>query len=217
MVFKFVILCASLAVANAGLTALSPVATYSSAPSVSYSSFSSPIHTNTISYAAAAPAALATHTTTYAAHSAHSAPIATTLHHAQPLAYSSAPAVATVYNSAYSHPAQSTIISSPAVGSTHQSTVRSFGGTVSHHSKAVDTAFSSVRQSDTRSSNNVYTPALAATNTLTYAAAAPAIHTATAYHAAPAAAIYAPKTLHYSSSPLVAHVSFDGLGTHYAF
>lgn len=194
MVFKFVILCASLAVANAGLTAIAPVATYSSAPSVSYSTFSSPLHTNTISYAAAAPA------------------IATTLHHAQPLAYSSAPAVATVYNSAYSHPATS-IISAPAVGSTHQSTVRSFGGTVSHHSKAVDTAFSSVRQSDTRSSNNVYTPALAAT---TYAASAPAIHTT--YSAAPSAAIYeAPKTLTYSSSPLVAHVSFDGLGTHYAF
>lgn len=208
MVFKFIVLCASLAVANAGLTAISPVATYSSAPSVSYSTFSSPVHTNTLSYAAAAPAIA----TTYAA---HTAPIATTLHHAQPIAYSSAPAVATVYNSAYSHPATS-IISAPAVGSTHQSTVRSFGGTVSHHSKAVDTAFSSVRQSDTRNSNNVYTPALAATNTLSYAASAPAIHTT--YAAAPSAAIYtAPKTLTYSSSPLVAHVSFDGLGTHYAF
>lgn len=211
MVFKFVVLCASLAVANAGLTALSPVATYSSAPSVSYSTFSSPVHTNTISYAAGAPAI------TYAA---HSAPIATTLHHAQPIAYSSAPSVATVYNSAYAHPAAATsIISAPAVGTTHQSTVRSFGGTVSHHSKAVDTAFSSVRQSDTRSSNNVYSPALATTNTLSYAAAAgPAIHTTYAA-AAPATTIYAaaPKTLTYSSSPLVAHVSFDGLGTHYAF
>nr|XP_016924582.2 pupal cuticle protein G1A isoform X1 [Drosophila suzukii] len=55
-----------------------------------------------------------------------------------------------------------------AVASTQQNVVRSFGGTVSSYSKAVDTPYSSVRKSDTRIQNNVYTPAIAKT---TYAAA----------------------------------------------
>ncbi|SPP77195.1 pupal cuticle protein G1A [Drosophila guanche] len=54
-----------------------------------------------------------------------------------------------------------------AVASTQQNVVRSFAGTVSSYSKAVDTPYSSVRKSDTRIQNNVYTPALAKT---TYAA-----------------------------------------------
>nr|XP_036672189.1 pupal cuticle protein C1B isoform X2 [Drosophila suzukii] len=45
-----------------------------------------------------------------------------------------------------------------AVASTQQNVVRSFGGTVSSYSKAVDTPYSSVRKSDTRIQNNVYTP-----------------------------------------------------------
>ncbi|XP_017009424.2 pupal cuticle protein C1B isoform X1 [Drosophila takahashii] len=56
-----------------------------------------------------------------------------------------------------------------AVASTQQNVVRSFAGTVSSYSKAVDTPYSSVRKSDTRIQNNVYTPAIAKT---TYAAAA---------------------------------------------
>ncbi|XP_030572570.1 cuticle protein [Drosophila novamexicana] len=54
-----------------------------------------------------------------------------------------------------------------AVASTQHNVVRSFGGTVSSYSKAVDTPYSSVRKSDTRIQNNVYTPAIAKT---TYAA-----------------------------------------------
>ncbi|XP_017864014.1 PREDICTED: cuticle protein 16.5 isoform X2 [Drosophila arizonae] len=54
-----------------------------------------------------------------------------------------------------------------AVASTQQNVVRSFGGTVSSYSKAVDTPYSSVRKTDTRVQNNVYTPAIAKT---TYAA-----------------------------------------------
>ncbi|KAI8040847.1 cuticle protein LPCP-23 [Drosophila gunungcola] len=54
-----------------------------------------------------------------------------------------------------------------AVASTQHDVVRSFAGTVSSYSKAVDTPYSSVRKSDTRIQNNVYTPAIAKT---TYAA-----------------------------------------------
>ena len=258
MLFKFVAFFASLALVNAGL--LAPAVTYSSAPSVSYSSYSSPA--KTISYAAApvlsahtyAAPALAAHTYgapaltahTYAApaltaHTTYSSPaIATHAIHAAPaVAYSSAPSVSHVYNSvaapsalAYA-PTQLTY-SSPAIGSTHQSTIRSFDGTVSHHSKAVDTAFSSVRKSDTRISNNLYTPAIA-TKSLTYAAPAQALYTPTiatkSYaYAAPAPAVYATQAAHhtyaaplvkqalsYSAAPVVAHVSFDGLGAQYAW
>ncbi|EDW93767.1 larval/pupal cuticle protein H1C [Drosophila yakuba] len=55
-----------------------------------------------------------------------------------------------------------------AVASTQQNVVRSFAGTVSSYSKAVDTPYSSVRKSDTRIQNNVYTPAV---KTTTYGAA----------------------------------------------
>lgn len=53
-----------------------------------------------------------------------------------------------------------------SVGSTQENVVRSFAGTVSQYSKAVDTPFSSVRKTDTRVNNNVYSAAPA----LTYAA-----------------------------------------------
>ncbi|XP_039487172.1 larval/pupal cuticle protein H1C isoform X1 [Drosophila santomea] len=55
-----------------------------------------------------------------------------------------------------------------AVASTQQNVVRSFAGTLSSYSKAVDTPYSSVRKSDTRIQNNVYTPAV---KTTTYGAA----------------------------------------------
>lgn len=97
---------------------------------------------------------------------------------------------------AYS-PAYTTSIHAPAIGSTQQSTIRSLGGTVSSYSKAVDTAFSSVRKSDTRISNNYYTPALA-TKTIAYQQPA----------------IIEQKTI---PGTVVSHVSFDGLGAHYAF
>ncbi|XP_050334668.1 cuticle protein-like [Bactrocera neohumeralis] len=57
-----------------------------------------------------------------------------------------------------------------AVAATHQNVVRSFGGTVSQYSKNIETPYSSVHKSDTRISNNVYTPAVA--KTVTYAAPA---------------------------------------------
>lgn len=88
-------------------------------------------------------------------------------------------------------------ISAPAIGSSQQSTIRSLGGTISSYSKAVDTAFSSVRKSDTRISNNYYTPALA-TKTIAYQQPA----------------IIEQKTI---PATVVSRVTFDGLGTHYAW
>lgn len=68
-----------------------------------------------------------------------------------------------------------------AVASTHQNVVRSFGGTISQHSKSVQTPYSSVHKEDTRINNNVYTPTV--TKTVTYAAPeASAVYTS---HAAP--------------------------------
>lgn len=108
-----------------------------------------------------------------------------------------------------------------AVAATHQNVVRSFGGTVSHHSKNIETPYSSVHKSDTRISNNVYTPAVA--KTVTYAApasqtvyehheAAPAVYehdepapTAAVYtHAAPAVA----KTVTYAAPTVTKTVSY---------
>lgn len=119
---------------------------------------------------------------------------------AKQLAYSPAHEVSQVYSSvaaprlAYGG---QLAISAPAIGSSHQSTIRSHGGTISTFSKAVDTAFSSVRKSDTRISNNVYTPALA-TKTI---------------------AIQQPAILEQKTIPatVVSHVAFDGLGAHYAW
>lgn len=168
MAFKFVVFCATLAIANAGLLS-GPVATYSSAPAVSsvYSSIG-------------APSILA--------------------HSAIPIG-----------------------ISSPAIGHSQQSTIRSLGGTVSQYSKAVDTAHSSVRKIDTRITNNglaitpiahqtlvapAYTRTLVASPAIGHAGlvAAPAIGHA-GLVAAPALA----------SHTVVNHVSFDGLGAHYAW
>lgn len=88
-------------------------------------------------------------------------------------------------------------ISAPAIGSTQESTIRSLGGTVSSYSKAVDTAFSSVRKTDTRLSNNVYTPAIA-TKTVAYQQPA----------------ILEQKTI---PASVVSHVTFEGLGAHYTW
>ncbi|XP_054735347.1 cuticle protein 16.5-like [Anastrepha obliqua] len=69
-----------------------------------------------------------------------------------------------------------------AVASSHQNVVRTFDGTVSQYSKTIETPYSSVHKSDSRVSNNVYTPAIAKTvayaapavaKTVTYAAPAP--------------------------------------------
>lgn len=102
------------------------------------------------------------------------------------LAYSAAPAVSHVTYATAAVPAAPIAFHAPAIGTSHQSTVRSLDGNaaVSHYSKAVDTAFSSVRKFDTRITNDgrYLTPALS------YAAAAPIVKTAPAlsYAAAPA-------------------------------
>lgn len=115
------------------------------------------------------------------------------------LGYAAAPAV--------SYAAAPIAVHAPAIGASHQSTLRSLDGNsaVSTYSKAVDSAFSSVRKYDTRISNDAVALAHA-----TYAApiAAPAI-------AAPALAT--PVGVAYSAAPAVAHLSFDGVGAHYAY
>ncbi|XP_055535946.1 larval/pupal cuticle protein H1C-like [Wyeomyia smithii] len=196
MAFKFVVFLASLAVASAGYLE-APVAHYSPASSVSYSSLS----------------------------------------HAAPLAYA-APLTKHV---AYA---------SPAIGATHESTIRGHDATISHQSKAIDTAFSSVRKSDTRITNEGHKLAYAAPALTTYSHApayttyasapvavakqvsyaAPAYHApaytsyahaapavATYSHAAPVVAAHATKTLTYSPAVEVAHVSYDGTHAHYGW
>ncbi|XP_017776623.1 PREDICTED: sialidase-like [Nicrophorus vespilloides] len=215
MAFKFVVLCAALACANAGLIG-APVAHYSPAEAVS----SSYIHQ------AAAPIAVA-HAAPIIAKT-YAAPVATYAHSAPVTTYAHAAPVAT-----YTHAAPI------AVGTTSQSVVRSLGGAqaVSHYSKAEDSAFSTVRKYDTRITNDAYSFAHAApvaTYTKTYAApvvakaayAAPiatyahAAPVATYAHAAPVAtyahtAPVAKAAIAYSPASVVSHTSFAGLGAHY--
>ncbi|XP_034482681.1 cuticle protein 16.5 [Drosophila innubila] len=122
-----------------------------------------------------------------------------------------------------------------AVASTHQNVVRSFDGTVSSYSKAVDTPYSSVRKSDTRIQNNVYTPAIAKATyaaplytqatpivqKAVYAAPAPVL-TKTVSYAAPAVtyAAHAPvvaKTVYSAPAPVLAKtVSYAAPAVTYA-
>lgn len=119
------------------------------------------------------------------------------------IAYSPASEVSHVYNS-IAAPSYATYgahgqvaYASPAIGSSQQSITRSLGGTISSYSKAVDTPFSSVRKSDTRISNNYYTPALA-TKTIAYQQPA----------------VLEQKTI---PATVISHVTFDGLGAHYGW
>lgn len=88
--------------------------------------------------------------------------------------------------------------SDTAVGSTQEKVVRSFDGTVSHYSKSVDTPFSSVRKTDTRVNNKVYTPvAYHADVPVTYhAAPIGSSATSTAYH------VPSIDALHYQAAPV---------------
>ncbi|KAL5281650.1 hypothetical protein ACFFRR_005166 [Megaselia abdita] len=103
-----------------------------------------------------------------------------------------------------------------SVGTTQHNVVRSFDGTVSQYSKAVDTPFSSVRKVDTRINNNVYSP----TGSIAYSS--PLIGSA---HLTPISKLTSSgvavspiaNSISYSPAVEVAHVSFDGFGTHYAF
>ncbi|CAH1400657.1 unnamed protein product [Nezara viridula] len=108
-------------------------------------------------------------------------------------------------------------LATTAIGSSSQSTLRSADGSsaISQYSKAVDTAFSSVRKTDTRITNDArYLTPLAATYhapayAASYAAApvvakayAPAVAT---YAAAPAVSTYhAPAVAAYHAAPVVA-------------
>lgn len=105
-----------------------------------------------------------------------------------------APQYAYGAHSGYAHAAP-LAIHAPAIGSSQQNTYRSHEGTISHSSKAVNTAFSSDIRADTRISNNVYTPALA-TKTIAY---------------------QQPAILEQKHIPatVVSHVAFDGIGAHY--
>ncbi|XP_034656166.1 cuticle protein 76 [Drosophila subobscura] len=93
-----------------------------------------------------------------------------------------------------------------AVGTTQQNVVRSFGGTVSTSSKNVVTPYSSFSKSDSRTTNNVYTPK-------TLYSAAPVI-TKSVYAAAPApvyaaqAPVYA-KTLYSAPAPVLAKTVYS--------
>ncbi|XP_017776624.1 PREDICTED: larval/pupal cuticle protein H1C-like [Nicrophorus vespilloides] len=224
MAFKFVVFCAVLACANAGLIG-APVAHYSPAEAVS----SSYIHQAAapIAVAHAAPLIAKTYAAPVATY-AHAAPVATYAHTAPVATYAHAAPVA-----AYAHAAPI------AVGTTSQSVVRSLGGAqaVSHYSKAEDSAFSTVRKYDTRITNDAYSFAHAApvaTYAKTYAAPlvakaayvapvatyAHAAPVATYAHAAPVAtyahaAPVAKAAIAYSPASVVSHTSFAGLGAHY--
>ncbi|XP_031636789.1 cuticle protein LPCP-23-like [Contarinia nasturtii] len=213
MAFELItIFCATLALAHAGLLA-QPA--YSAAPAVShvYSSIGS--YSQPAVLAQAAPAVYSAPAIARIANPVIAAPAAVAVapalrSYAAPLlqapiakiAYSPASEVSHVYSSIaapqYAYGAQAPIaIHSPAIGSSQQSTIRSLGGTISTYAKAVDTAFSSVRKSDTRISNNVYTPSYA-TKTI---------------------AVQQPAIIEQKSIPatVVSHVQFDGIGAHYGW
>ncbi|XKL60028.1 hypothetical protein PGB90_001044 [Kerria lacca] len=81
-------------------------------------------------------------------------------------------------------------------------------GQISTYHKAIDTPYSSVRKSDVRISNDIVTPITTA------------IHVATPLHI-PATPVHAvdtsPVAITYSAAPTIAHLTFDGFGTHYAW
>lgn len=164
-----VFIAAALACAHAGnIGFAAPVAHYSPATAVSSS------------YISQASPALAV---------AHAAPIAAS--YAAPIAASYAAPIATSYAApiATSYAAAPVAVHAPAIGQSQQSVVRSLGGAqaISHYSKAVDSAFSSVRKYDTRITNDAlsyaHAPVVSAYNApaLTVAHAAPVLSSYTAH------------------------------------
>lgn len=170
-----------------------------------------------------------------------------TSYFSQPLAaVHAAPAVAAVHAApvAAVHAAP-VAVHAPAIGASQQSVIRSLGGNqaISTYSKAVDSAFSTVRKYDTRITNDALSVAHAplayaapiahattyahAAPVATYAHAAPvatyahAAPVATYAHAAPvatyaaAAPVISKAAVSYSPAAVVAHTSFAGLGAHY--
>ncbi|XP_044758148.1 larval/pupal cuticle protein H1C-like [Coccinella septempunctata] len=124
-------------------------------------------------------------------------------------------------------------IHDPAIATSQHNVYRSLGGNaaISTYSKALDSAFSSVRKYDTRVTNDatpVYAVAHAAP-VATYAHVAPV---ATYAHAAPVATythspsiatyaaphqVVAKTAIAYSPSVEVSHMTFSGLGVNYAW
>lgn len=180
--FQFVALCATLALANAGLIAEQPA--YSSL------SYAAPVKTlvQPIAYAA-------DHHQQYH-HAPASSSYSKTVSYSQPKAYVAQPAIASYHSyepqqyavSSYHHEPQQHVYAAQPVyghyehGSSEQNIVRSAHGTVSHISKSVDTPHSSVRKYDTRVINDGY-------KTVAYA------HQPTAYVQQPAVHTYAAPVL----------------------
>lgn len=104
-----------------------------------------------------------------------------------------------------------------AVGTTQQNVVRSFGGTVSTYSKNVVTPYSSVSKIDSRTTNNVYAPAIAKTvysapvvTKSVYAAAAPAVtYAAPAPVVAKTVSYAAPAVTYAAPAPVVAKTVYS--------
>ncbi|XP_055626866.1 cuticle protein LPCP-23-like [Toxorhynchites rutilus septentrionalis] len=225
MAFKFVVFVASLAIASAGYLE-APVAHYSPASAVSYSSLShaapavatlahaaplayaAPVH-KTLSYAA--PAVGATHESTIRSHDA------TVSHFSKAVdtPYSSVRKTDTrVTNEApklalasYAHaPAIATYSHAPVV--TKQVSYAAPALTTYAHAPVVAKQVSYAAPA-------LATYAHAAPAVATYAHAAPAI--ASYAHASPVVAAHATKTLTYSPAVEVAHVSYEGAHAHYAW
>ncbi|KAH1029090.1 hypothetical protein HUJ05_002388 [Dendroctonus ponderosae] len=152
MAFKFVILALTLAYAHAGQLLAQPAVQYSSAPAVSSSYFqqaSAPVaYAKTYAAPTLTGKSAVPVTPAYANHylltPTTAQPVA---YQAQPLAYQTGPVA----------------VHSPSVGLTQQSVTRSLGGgqSLSTYSKAVDSAYSTVRKYDTRFTNDAlaYAPA----------------------------------------------------------
>lgn len=106
--------------------------------------------------------------------------------------------------SSYPSPART-----PAITSTSSNILRTPGnlGQISTYHKSIDTPYSSVRKSDVRVSNDA----------LTYSTYPAAFHIAPPLHHTPVHAVHAPVAIAYSAAPAVAHLTFDGFGTHYAW
>lgn len=135
----------------------------------------------------------------------HQAPLAVAS--AGPISYAAPAPISYAAPASISYAAPSVAIHSPSYGSSHQSVERSLGGaqSISHYSKAIDSAFSSVRKFDTRITNDALTVAHAPVSyaapvvAKTYAAA-PVLAKAVAPVAYSAGPAYA-----YSSAPAVSN------------
>lgn len=146
-----------------------------------------------------------------------SAPAVSHSYISQPLAaVHAAPAVAAVH-------AAPVAVHAPAIGASQQSVIRSLGGNqaISTYSKAVDSAFSTVRKYDTRITNDAlsvaHAPVAYAAHAAPVAYAAHAAPVAYAAHAAPVAyAAHAAPVAYAAHAAPVAYASPVGHATYAA-